>query len=154
SVRGHNPSTYADEMAAMPDTQQCQAELAQRLSELTGLHNVLPAVSGATAIENALKIALVAQFPKRHILALKSGFGGKTLVARPGTWNASYKQHIEPLYGDVTYVDPFAPDATAQIEAALERHPVAVVQLELIQAVGGVRRVPEAVVRYLHERRA
>ena len=37
-----------------------------------------------------------------------------------GTWNASYKEHIDPLYADVSYVDPFAPDATAQIEAALD----------------------------------
>ena len=51
----------------------------------------LPAVSGATAVENALKLALVAQFPERHILALKAGFGGKTLFALTGTANPSYK---------------------------------------------------------------
>src|SRR5262249_11285573 len=59
------------------------------------------------------------------------------------------KQNIDPLYGDVLYVDPFAPDAIAQIDAALAKHPVAVVQVELIQGVGGVRRVPEEVIRYL-----
>jgi 4-aminobutyrate aminotransferase-like enzyme len=50
-------------------------------------------------------------------------------------------------------VDPFAADAEAQIEAVLERHAVAVVQVELIQAVGGVRRVPERVIRFLEKLR-
>jgi acetylornithine/succinyldiaminopimelate/putrescine aminotransferase len=115
---------------------------------------MLPAVSGASAVEMALKLALVAQFPRRHVLALKSGFGGKTLFALTGTWNSSYKEGIEPLYADVSYVDPFAPDAIAQIDAALAAHDVAVVQAELIQGVGGVRRVPEAVIRYLADGRA
>jgi acetylornithine/succinyldiaminopimelate/putrescine aminotransferase len=152
SIRGHNPPEYAREMEALQDV-DCTAEVATRLRELTGLDCVLPAVSGATAVENALKIGLVAQYPRRHILALKAGFGGKTLFALTGTWNNSYKQHVGPLYPEVEYVDPFAPDATAQIDAALARNPVAVVQVELIQAVGGVRRIPDAVLRHLHERR-
>jgi acetylornithine/succinyldiaminopimelate/putrescine aminotransferase len=155
SIRGHNPPNYVAELASftnlsLPD---CQAELGTRLHDLTGLDCFLPAVSGATAVENALKLALVAQYPRRHVLALKSGFGGKTLLALTGTSNAAYKEHIDPLYADVLYVDPFAPDAETQIEAALQQHPVAVVQMELIQAVGGVRRVPEKIVRLLGERR-
>jgi acetylornithine/succinyldiaminopimelate/putrescine aminotransferase len=153
SVRGHNPSSYAAEMEDLGRLPDCPAEVAGRLRDLTGLGCVLPAVSGATAVENALKVALVAQYPRRHVLALKAGFGGKTLLALTGTANPSYKEHIDPLYADVLYVDPFAPDAEAQIEAALKEHPVAVVQVELIQAVGGVRRVPETVIRYLEVRR-
>ena len=106
-------------------------------------------MSGATAVENALKVALVAQFPKRHILALESGFGGKTLFALTGTANPSYKLQLDPLYADVHYVDPFAPDAEAQIDALLAAHEFAVVQAELIQGVGGVRPVPENVIRHL-----
>jgi acetylornithine/succinyldiaminopimelate/putrescine aminotransferase len=153
SVRGHNPSTYAAEIEGQGSLPECEAEMAARLRDLTGLECVLPAVSGATAVENALKIALVAQFPRRHVLALKAGFGGKTLLALTGTANPSYKEHIAPLYGDVLYVDPFAADAEAQIEAVLAKHAVAVVQVELIQAVGGVRRVPERVIHHLATRR-
>ncbi|MCI0457321.1 MAG: aminotransferase class III-fold pyridoxal phosphate-dependent enzyme, partial [Gemmataceae bacterium] len=153
SIRGHNPSSYAAEMEDLGRLADCETQVAARLRELTGLENLLPAVSGATAVENALKVALVAQFPRRHVLALKAGFGGKTLLALTGTANPAYKEHIGPLYGEVLYVDPFAPDAEARIEAALAEHPVAVVQVELIQAVGGVRRVPERVIRYLEERR-
>ena len=148
SVRGHNPPTYAEEMNALA-TVDCEAEVTARLRTLTGLECVVPAVSGAGAVESALKLALVAQSPRRHVLALKSGFGGKTLFALTGTWNAAYKEHIDPLYADVLFVDPFAEDAIAQIDAALEQHPIAVVQMELIQGVGGVRRVPEHVVRHL-----
>ena len=105
--------------------------------------------AGRQPLRSRCKIAPVAQYPKRHVLALKSGFGGKTLFALTGTWNASYKEHIDPLYADVVYIDPFAADAVAEIDAALAAHPVAVVQAELIQGVGGVRRVPEAVIRHL-----
>jgi acetylornithine/succinyldiaminopimelate/putrescine aminotransferase len=153
SIRGHNPWTYTEEITSQGPLADCQAELATRLRELTGLTGMLPAVSGATGVENALKVALVAQFPRRHVLALKSGFGGKTLFSLTGTWNRSYKEHIDPLYADVVYVDPAAPDATAQIDAALEKYPVAVVQVELVQGVGGVRRVPEKVIRHLEARR-
>jgi acetylornithine/succinyldiaminopimelate/putrescine aminotransferase len=150
SVRGHNPPTYAEELAGLPSSlSEVEAEVSARLGRLTGLANVLPAVSGASAVENALKLALVAQYPRQHVLALKSGFGGKTLFALTGTWNAAYKRNIDPLYNDVLYVDPFAPDATARLEAALEKHPVAVVQVELVQGVGGVRRVPDEVLRFL-----
>ena len=153
SVRGHNPCTYTEEMQELGSLPDCEAEVEARLRELTGLECALPAVSGATAVEIALKLALVAQFPKRHVLALKAGFGGKTLLALTGTANPRYKEHIQPLYPDVLYVDPFAADAEAQIEAALATYPVAVVQVELIQAVGGVRRIPERVIRYLEARR-
>ncbi len=153
SVRGHNPGTYASEIAALGSAADCEAELATRLRNLTGLACMVPAVSGATAVENALKLALVAQFPRRHVLALKAGFGGKTLLALTGTANPSYKDRVDPLYADVLYVDPFAPDAEAQIEVALQQYPVAVVQVELIQAVGGIRRIPENVIRYLDAHR-
>ncbi len=165
SFRGHNPAAYGDELKTLghvPPRKNTsaaagtadpglshEAELRYRLEYLTGLGFVLPAVSGATAVENALKLALVAQFPKRHILALKAGFGGKTLLALTGTANLSYKDRIDPLYSDVHYVDPFSPSAVAEIDSLLETNEFAVVQVELIQSVGGVRRVPESVIRHL-----
>ena len=153
SIRGHNPACYANELAEQGPLEDCQQELSDRLRALTGFEYALPGVSGASAVENALRIALVVRFPKRHILALKAGFGGKTLLALSGTANPAYKLHIEPLYPDVSYIDPFATDAEEQIDAVLQKHAVAVVQLELVQAVGGVRQVPERVVTHLEERR-
>lgn len=153
SVRGHNPPGYAAELAALPGAADCAAEVAARLHTLTGLGNVAPAVSGATAVENALKLALVAQHPRRYVLALKSGYGGKTLLSLAGTWGDKYKERIDPLYPHVLTADPFAPDAIAQIGRLLTKYPVAVVQTELVQAVGGVRPVPDAVLRFLADSR-
>ncbi len=155
SMRGHNPPAYLDETMSlgMPRGPDVEAELSDRLRGLTGLGRVLPAVSGASAVENALKLALVAQYPRRHVLALQAGFGGKTLFALTGTANPSYKKQIGPLYPDVHYVDPFSRDATARIDALLEAHEFAVAQVELIQSVGGVRAVPDAVIRHLDEGR-
>src|SRR5262249_50507497 len=79
--------------------------------------------------------------------------GGKTLFALTGTANRSYKERLDPLYERVIYVDPFAEDAVARLEDALERHDIGVVQLELVQAVGGGRALPEHVVRFLDEGR-
>ncbi|MFO0908908.1 MAG: aminotransferase class III-fold pyridoxal phosphate-dependent enzyme [Isosphaeraceae bacterium] len=155
SVRGHNPESYADEVRATLalDEEAIEAELVDRLQRLTGLGAMLPAVSGATAVENALKLALVCQFPRRHVVAFKAGFGGKTLFSLTGTANPSYKQNIGPLFAEVHYVDPFAPDAVAQVDAILERHEVAAVLIELIQSVGGVRRAPASLVQHLDVRR-
>jgi acetylornithine/succinyldiaminopimelate/putrescine aminotransferase len=154
SVRGHNPKNYLDELDSRPWMQDPAATLSDRLLDLTGLPHLLPAVSGATAVENALKLGLVAQYPRRHVLALHSGFGGKTLLSLTATWKSFYKEHVGPLYSDVTYVDPFAHDAVAQIDRAFEQNPIALVQAELIQGVGGVRAIREDVLRHLADSRA
>src|SRR5262249_16295725 len=46
---------------------------------------------------------------------------------------------------------PHAPDVLEDLEAVFEQYPTAVVQLELIQAVGGVRSFPLRVLHYLQE---
>jgi acetylornithine/succinyldiaminopimelate/putrescine aminotransferase len=112
------------------------------LAELTGLPNVVPAVSGADAVETALRLALIAAWPARQVVVLRGGYGGKTLLALTGTEKPWYRQHLQPLYPHVTWIDPFARDALQQFEKTVAEHPTAVVQLELIQGVGGVREVP------------
>jgi len=153
SIRGQNPETYVPEIEGLGDIGQCREALADRLKELTGLPHMLPAVSGASAAENALKAALVAQHPRRFVLAFQGGFGGKTLLALAGTAKAFYKSHLEPLYEDVLYIDPFSSSVLDELETTLQNNQVAVVQIELIQAVGGVRRIPSHVLRYLAENR-
>jgi acetylornithine/succinyldiaminopimelate/putrescine aminotransferase len=152
SIRGHNPEGYLNELAA-DETGDVRAALAAKMKELTGLGHLLPAVSGATAVENALRLALAARHPRPYVLALRGGFGGKTLLSLTGTARDSYKVNLDPLYPHVLYIDPHAPDAITALEAALRNHPVAVVQVELIQAVGGVRPVPPDVLRYLADNR-
>jgi acetylornithine/succinyldiaminopimelate/putrescine aminotransferase len=151
SIRGHNPLHYREEIERLSGVGDYHKAAAERLARLTGLGRLVPAVSGASAVENALRLGLAAQFPKTHVLAFTGGFGGKTLLALTGTANGSYKRGLDPLYENVAYVNPFGGSAVEDLEAALRQYPVGVVQLELIQAVGGVRAVPERVVRYLHE---
>jgi acetylornithine/succinyldiaminopimelate/putrescine aminotransferase len=148
SIRGHNPQGFREEIERLRGQDFHQAA-AERLQRLTGLGHFLPAVSGASAVENALRLGLAAQFPRKYVLAFAGGFGGKTLLALTGTANPSYKSRIDPLYPHVVYLDPFHRDAVGDLEAVLKRYPVGVVQLELVQAVGGVRALPEKLLRYL-----
>src|SRR5262249_30184662 len=92
SIRGHNPEAYVDEIAGLGDPPDNHAAVSAKLRELTGLGHLLPAVSGATAVENALRVGLVAQYSKKYVLAFKGGFGGKTLFALTGTARETYKE--------------------------------------------------------------
>jgi acetylornithine/succinyldiaminopimelate/putrescine aminotransferase len=154
SIRGHNPDTYLEEIDSLADTPDLHTATTSRLKALTGLDHLLPAVSGASAVENALRLGLAAQYPKTYVLAFRGGFGGKTLLALTGTARARYKEHLDPLYPYVIYFDPFGPHVLKELDGALDRYPVAVVQLELIQAVGGVRPIPAHVVEYLQTNRS
>jgi acetylornithine/succinyldiaminopimelate/putrescine aminotransferase len=149
SLRGHNPPSYVAELRTRSDVPDVRTLVSEKLKSLTGLDYLMPAVSGASAVENALRIGLAAQFPKNYLLAFKGGFGGKTLLALTGTARASYKEHLHPLYENVIYIDPFGPRVIENLEAALKTCPVGLVQMELIQAVGGVRKLPEHIVKYL-----
>jgi acetylornithine/succinyldiaminopimelate/putrescine aminotransferase len=153
SVRGHNPKEYINEVARFPSDSQARTLGHERLAQLTGLHHVLPAVSGAAAVEHGLRVALAAQHPRPYVLALQGGFGGKTLLALTATARSRYKERLGPLYPQVIYIDPFAESVIEQLDSAFSRFPIAVVALELIQAVGGVRAVPEKIVHYLRDHR-
>jgi acetylornithine/succinyldiaminopimelate/putrescine aminotransferase len=153
SIRGHNPPSYVDEIRQPGDLESWREELTERLAALTGLAHMVPAVSGASAVEHALKLALASQFPRDCVLALCGGFGGKTLFALTGTWKSSLRAGLAPLYPNVVYVDPFADDAVAALQVAFREHSIGVVQIELIQGVGGVRAIPAGVLQHLAELR-
>ena len=153
SVRGHNPPTYLEDVQPLDNHEKNVEETSARLEALSGLPHHVPAVSGASAVEQALKIALTCQFPRDYVLAMKGGFGGKTLFALTGTWKNKLKQGLFPLYEKVVFVDPFAEDAAEAIESAFDQHPIGVVQTELVQGVGGVRPIPQPVLEQLAAQR-
>ncbi len=152
SIRGHNPPKFVEELEQFAG-EECRAEVAERLEAATGLPHVTPAVSGASAVEHALKIGLAAKHPRQYVLALQGGFGGKTLFALTGTWKQSLKSGLAPLYPHVVYVDPFKCDAVQAIQQCFDEHPIGVIQFELIQGVGGVRPIPPAVLDCLKQMR-
>lgn len=155
SLRGHNPPELCFEVEArLAETTDLSAALSAALHRASGLPHHVPAVSGGSAVEQALMLGLMAQPQRPHVVALKGGFGGKTLGALTGTSRPKYKTNLAPLYEHVTYVDPFAATAVSDLQQAVRQHNVGVLQLELIQGVGGVRPLPEAVlaaVAELHE---
>ncbi len=153
SLRGHNPDTWVSEIQALESNPDIRGEVADRLFQLTGLRHHVPAVSGSSAAEHALKLGLLARVPHGLIVALQGGFSGKTLLALAGTSRDSYRRRLDPLYPDVVYVDPFAADAVSQLSRILRELPVALIQLELIQGVGGVREIPAAVLDLLRSTR-
>lgn len=151
SLRGHNPPDWAKEIKELDATEDIRGEVRQRLTNLTGLPHHVPAVSGAAAAEHAIKLALAAQPSRSMIVAFRGGFGGKTLLALTGTAKNYYRTNLDPLYANVVYLDPFADDATTQLRQISSTTPVAAIQMELIQGVGGVREIPDSLLDCIEE---
>ena len=151
SLRGHNPTDWAKEIRDLDPVDNIRSEVQSRLKALTGLPHHVPAVSGAASVEHAIKLALTANPSRSLIVAFQGGFGGKTLLALSGTAKGFYRQNIDPLYANVVYLDPFADDAASRLQELAEQTPIAVMQLELIQGVGGVREIPETLLHSIEE---
>ncbi|MBD3673432.1 MAG: aminotransferase class III-fold pyridoxal phosphate-dependent enzyme [Planctomycetaceae bacterium] len=153
SIRGHNPPTYVTDLESGDSPAEARNYVAEQLKHLSGLEHHVPGVSGGGAVETALKLGLAAQFPKKYVLAFQGGFGGKTLLALTGTANPKYKTHLGTLYEHVIYVDPFADDVCEVVDQVLAEYPVALVQFELVQGVGGVISLPDELIAHLQRKR-
>jgi predicted acetylornithine/succinylornithine family transaminase len=121
-----------------------QAELATRLSSLSGLPRAFFCNSGAEAVETCLKFARrfwhAQGTPRAGFVAFDHSFHGRTMGAVSVTWDPHYRDPFAPLVPGVTFVDPR--DTTA-ITAAIA-HDTAAVIVEPIQGEGGVRPIPQA----------
>ena len=116
--------------------------LARRLCERTGYSNVFFGMSGADAVEAALKLARAAT-RKPRILALTGGYHGCT-------FGAVSLMHDGPLH------DPFGPhlpgvekvpfDDVDALAKALASEDVCAVVVEPIQGEGGVRSLSPAMI--------
>ncbi len=121
-----------------------QAELATRLSALSGLPRAFFCNSGAEAVETCLKFARrfwhSAGTPRAGFVAFTHSFHGRTMGAVSVTADPHYRDPFGPLVPGVTFVDPRDADAVA---AAITSDTAAVI-VEPIQGEGGVRPVPQA----------
>ena len=121
-----------------------QAELATRLSAMTGLARAFFCNSGAEAVEACLKFARrywhAQGTPREGFVAFDHSFHGRTMGAVSVTWDSHYRDPFGPLVPGVTFVDPR--DAAA-IAAAITESTAAVI-VEPIQGEGGVRPIPQA----------
>jgi len=121
-----------------------QAELAQRLTQISGLDRAFFCNSGTEAWEGALKLARAfAQAnsrngnkpnPKTHILAMDNSFHGRTFGALATTGQPKYRAPFVPLVPGVTFVKfNDLEDLQQKFNAS-----VCAVCIETIQGEGGV----------------
>ncbi|NJA05483.1 acetylornithine transaminase [Methylococcaceae bacterium WWC4] len=117
-----------------------QAQLADRLAELSGMDNVFFSNSGAEANEAALKIARKYGHQKGIdepvVLTMEKSFHGRTMGTLSATGNTKIKQGFAPLlagFRHVTYNDIPAIEA----ELAADANIVAIM-VEPVQGEGGV----------------
>jgi len=119
-----------------------QAEVATRLSTLTGLDRAFFCNSGAEAVEACLKFARRYWFTKGETtrtkyVAFSHAFHGRTMGALSVTWDEHYRAPFQPLIPNVVFVDNNDPAALA---AAVDATTAAII-VEPIQGEGGVRPV-------------
>lgn len=127
-----------------------QAELALRLTSLSGLDRAFFCNSGTEAVEACLKFARRYWFaqgqPRQKFVALHHGFHGRTIGALSVTWDAHYRTPFAPLL-TATLLDSDDPGA---LLAAVDADTAAVI-VEPIRGEGGVRPVPTPLAEAIDE---
>jgi len=124
-----------------------QAELAQRLTERTGLDRVFFANSGTEAWEGALKLArahagLLRSEGKKigtKFLALEQSFHGRTLGSVSTTHKAKYREPFDPVVPGVEFVKF---NDVADLRAKFSDE-VCAILVEPIQGEGGIRPISQ-----------
>ena len=118
-----------------------QAEVASRLTALSGLDRAFFCNSGTEAVETCLKFTRrywhASGAARAGFVALEHSFHGRTMGSLSVTWDDHYRAPFAPLLGDVVFVPADDPDA---LERAVTERTAAVI-LEPIQGEGGVRPV-------------
>jgi len=122
-----------------------QENLADRLTELSGMDNVFFCNSGAEANEAAIKLARKygheRGIDKPAIIVMEKSFHGRTLATLSATGNTKIQQGFAPLVEGFVRV-PY--NDIAAIERAVEQHDnIVAVLVEPIQGEGGVN-IPAA----------
>ena len=139
STRGHSPDDVLTNVVDRhnPDTDYW-SELKTTLTAMTGYPHMFPAVSGATAVENALLLAVSANPTRRRIVVFNHNYAGQTLVSLLGSALEEEQNKFKPLYADVLYLDLKSPSLMTDLEAVLNSGEVALVWLEAVQGSSGV----------------
>jgi acetylornithine/N-succinyldiaminopimelate aminotransferase len=122
-----------------------QAELAKRLTVMSGLERAFFCNSGTEAWEGALKLARAyartlgtnGHKPKWRILALENSFHGRTFGSLATTGQAKYRDPFGPMLPGVSFVEfNDVADLKRQFDGS-----VCAVCIETIQGEGGIRPV-------------
>lgn len=124
-----------------------QAELAMRLTEITGMDRVFFCNSGTEAWEAALKLARSYAALRRKegktlgtkILALEHSFHGRTIGSISTTHKPKYREPFNPLLPGVEFVRF---DDVADLKAKFSTE-VCAICMEPVQGEGGIRPVSQ-----------
>lgn len=122
-----------------------QQELADQLTEISGMDNVFFGNSGAEAVECAIKIARMYGHKKDiaypAIIVMEGSFHGRTLATLTATGNRKVQAGFEPLVAGFVRV-PYGDLAALEI-VAKNNHDVVAVLVEPVQGEGGINIPPE-----------
>jgi putrescine aminotransferase len=115
------------------------AEAAHRLTTYlgNGLSRVYFGLSGADAVEAALKLTLLAS-RRTKVLAVRGGYHGKSLGALSLTSNARFRAGLTNWHPNVVHLDPEDPQAVSREVASGD---VAALFFEPIQGENGVQPI-------------
>lgn len=155
-INGHNPPDAVSDVVRKhdPDTDYV-SRLEQVLAAETALPHLFPAVSGASAVETALTLAVLAQPDRPKILVFDHNYGGKTLVSLLATAAERTRAPFGPLYADIVHVDPFAADAPDQLRRQLAAGDVGLVWIELVHGSSdSYAPIPDELLQIVAEERA
>lgn len=155
NLRGHNPPDIPALLSRHDPDRDYFVELERLLGSLTKFPHCFPAVSGATAVDSAVTIALLANPGRPKVVTFNGNFSGKTLFAlnlskHGPQLTESDVDAFRPYYRDLVYIDPFAEDAKEKLETVLRAGDVGLVWFELIR--GAMCEVlPEPIRRLVEE---
>lgn len=147
ALRGHNPKDVVDEVLSQHQLNYSYwLDLTEKLKTVTGFNNAFPAVSGATAVEIAMGVALAANNERRKIITFKGNYAGKTLVSLNATWGKDIHDPFAPLYPHMVFIDPAKEGALQTLEAELQSGDVALVWFEGMQGKA-LEVIPETMIQ-------
>lgn len=154
-IGGHNRPDLRSEVLDRHDASaDYVADLERALALHTGLARLFPGPSGATAVETAMTLALLARPGRHKIVVFEGNFAGKTLGALSATVDSSLTEPFRPIYRHIVRLDPFAPTAESRLRTELASGQVALVWMELVQ--GGAPlfcHLPEHLLRAVEDGR-
>jgi acetylornithine/succinyldiaminopimelate/putrescine aminotransferase len=134
AIRGHTPDDIVPEVLRRHHSDEDYwGTLCRTLTARTGLAHAFPAVSGSTAVEIGMILAMLANKDKTRIIVFKGNYSGSTLLSLVGTEEENLRKPFFPLYFDVLYIDPLDKSAKQILLNELTSQEVALVWFEVFQ---------------------
>jgi acetylornithine/succinyldiaminopimelate/putrescine aminotransferase len=138
NLRGHNPSDVPQALASHDPDHDYFADVEKLLRGVTKFAHAFPAVSGASAVDIAVTLGLLANPQRRKIVTFMGNFSGKTMFAlnlskHGPQLTESDDDAFRPYYPHLVYIDPFSAKAEKELRSVLSSGEVALIWFEAIR---------------------